>query len=178
MRGELDRADFALRDLLARQAGSGNDIEVVALAISRAELLHLNERVGAAMEQFEILIRPRLNRLDLPTRLAVEQNHIDLRTDPIEPDAAGAVSDFYHLYDRKQAAAVEWGENWGLLGMQRAARNAFLCEVDSQSGELYNHRRVAGGVESALLSPPLQFLPEFNSWTSPLDLANWEFKIA
>src|SRR5207253_1936876 len=84
----LERADSALRDLLARQAGSGNDIDVVALAMSRAELLHLDERASAAMEQFEIVIRPRLDRLDLPTRLAVEQNHIDLRIDPIGPDTA------------------------------------------------------------------------------------------
>jgi len=114
MRGELDRADSALRDLLARQAGSGNDIDVVALAMSRAELLQLDERAAAAMEQFQVLIRPRLDRLDLPIRLAVEQNYVDLKTDPIGPDAAGGVSDFYHLYDRKQAAAVEWSDNLNL----------------------------------------------------------------
>ena len=114
MRGELDRADSALREEIGRQADLGNNLDVIALAMLRAELLHLDERDAAALEQFELLIRPRLDRLDLTTRLAVEQNHIDLRTDRLGPDTARAVSDLYHLYDRKQAADVEWSDNLNL----------------------------------------------------------------
>src|SRR4051794_13746982 len=95
MRGELGQAGTALREEIGRQAGLGNNLDVIALAMLRAELLYLDERNAAALEQFELMIRPRLDQLDLTTRLTVEQNHIDLRIDRLGPDTASAVSDFY-----------------------------------------------------------------------------------
>ncbi|MDR3638811.1 MAG: hypothetical protein P4L84_33700 [Isosphaeraceae bacterium] len=111
MRGDLEKADSALRDEITQHAGLGKDLEVVALAMLRAELLYLDEQDTLAREQFEVLIRPRLNRLDLPIRFAVEQNHIDLRINRFGPDAAGAVSEFYHLADRRRVADVEWRDS-------------------------------------------------------------------
>src|SRR5688572_7799875 len=94
MRGELDRADTALREEIGQQAGLDNNLDVIALAMLRAELLHLDGRDAAALEQFELLIRPRLDRLDFTTRIVVEQNHIDLRIARLGPDTARVVSDF------------------------------------------------------------------------------------
>src|SRR5205823_6160115 len=80
MRGELEKVDSALREELSRRAGSGNDLDVIVLAMLRAEILYLDGQDALALEQFELLIRPRIDRLDLSTRLTVEQNHIEIRT--------------------------------------------------------------------------------------------------
>jgi hypothetical protein len=114
MRGGLEQADLALRQQLTQQASPDNDVDFVALAMTRAELFQLDNRIEPALEQFNVLIRPRLDRLNLEIRLVVEQNDIELRSDPHGPDAASAVSDFYHHYDRKRMADVEWGDNLNL----------------------------------------------------------------
>src|SRR5262249_42631445 len=96
---------------------AGRELEVVALAMLRAELLHLDCQDGAAVEQFDLLILPRLDRVGKAARFVVEQNQVWLKLAQFQQEAA---AEFYHLHDRQRTAGFEWGSEREFASAQEA----------------------------------------------------------
>ncbi|MDB5352140.1 MAG: uncharacterized protein JWN86_3387 [Planctomycetota bacterium] len=102
MRGIIAASLKKLSQTIGDRTAANHIADVVALAMLRSEILHLEERHDEAREQFDQAIRPRLASLGSLSRFAVRQNYVDLRSQLQNADFADSVDDFYHLQDLRK----------------------------------------------------------------------------
>ncbi len=104
MRGHLEESLLNLERLCTQ-----TQRDVVAVALLKAELLHLNREDSRAVEVLRESVTPHLETLDAIEQLVVDDNLADaqLALDPAESSKL-----FYSAVDRRRLMGVQWSDGW------------------------------------------------------------------
>jgi hypothetical protein len=117
MNGRLETASSLLDDKVDACSGTGRSLDAVALAMLKAELLHLDSQDAKAIEVFNNAVWPRLQDLPVDVGFAVEHNRSDIEFGLWSPTSG---TTFYQLIDRQTLAGFRLSDSYEVAAAEEA----------------------------------------------------------
>jgi len=115
MQGQQDAAIAGLDRAIEAASSETDPCDAVAIAMLKAEILHLDYRDEEALRVFASDIRPRFATLPPDIVLVAERNENDIKSLLFLPDST---ADFYRLVDRQRQLGIEWSDAKSVLAAQ------------------------------------------------------------
>jgi hypothetical protein len=104
MRGSLAESLSLIDAQVGRCSATQKESDHIALALLKAELLHLDIQDQKALDIFDAVLVPRMAKLSDDLRFIIENNRNDVAFSLFSPTSA---TDFYHLVDRQSLVGFD-----------------------------------------------------------------------